>query len=194
LGVVPNYLTVEKREAYQPLSVGGKFKITAEGAFDYFEFALVAGLAGYDQATKEDPTWRQGLGGYARRYGARFGDQLSGNLFVGAVYPTLLREDPRYFRKGEGSVGHRALYALSRIVVTKKDSGSEGFNYSEILGNATAAGLSNLYHPADERSASETIGTWVLQLGIDAAGDEMKEFWPDLKRTLRGKHHPSGLQ
>jgi hypothetical protein len=187
LGVVPNYSTVENRTPYQPLTVGGKFKITAEGAFDCAEFGIVAALAGFDQATNEDPTWGQGFKGYARRYGARFADQLSGNIFVGAVYPALLHEDPRYFRRGEGGFGRRAGYALSRVVITKRDSGSEGFNFSELLGNATAAGLSNAYHPRGERSASETIGTWVTQLGIDAAGNEAKEFWPDIKRILHWK-------
>jgi hypothetical protein len=193
-GLMPNYVTVENGGAYQPLSVGGKFKLTAEGSFDYFEFVLAAGLAGYDQATNEDRSWGQGAGAYAKRYGARFGDQLSGNIFVGAVYPSLFRTDPRYFRKGEGSFGQRSLFALSRIAVTKKDSGGNTINLSEFLGNATAAGLSNLYHPADERSASETVSTWATQLVIDAAGNELKEFWPDMKQFLRRKRNSSAPQ
>jgi hypothetical protein len=99
------------------------------------------------------------------------------------VFPVLLHEDPRYFRRGTGSIISRAGYALSRVLVTHKDSGGRRFNYSEWLGNAGGVAISNAYYP-DNRTASEN-GTKLLTLvGTDAVSQVLKEFWPDIRRKL----------
>ena len=183
-GVMPNYLTVNGDEQYKPLTVKEKFKITAAGAFDYYEFGLVAVLAGIAQAENNDSVWGQGWGAYGKRYAASFGDQMFGNMFVGAVYPSILRHDPRYFRRGRGGFFRRSGYAISRVFVTQRDAGGQTCNYSEFLGNASAAALSNVYHPASERSFGDTADTFGVQLAIDAFGNQLKEFWPDIKHKV----------
>ncbi len=183
-GVIPNQLTVEGAKKVTPISVGEKFKLVAEGAFDPYEFFVVGVLAGIGQATNDTPSWGQGAKGFGIRYGTNFGDQIAGNFMVGAVIPSLFRQDPRYFQSGRGSFWRRSGYALSRVVVTRGDSGKTQFNVSEIAGNGIAGVISNAYHPASNRTFEQTTQTWATQLGVDAIGFELKEFWPDIRRKV----------
>jgi hypothetical protein len=185
--VMPNYLTVQNETQVKPLTVGQKFKITAEGTFDPYEFVVVGILAGIRQADNSSPGFGQGAAGYGKRYAAGFADQAIGNIMVGGVFPSILKTDPRYFQLGKGGFGHRFGYALSRIAVARKDSGGHTFNFSEFLGNGTATAISTLYYPAQDRSASSSLSNWGTQLAVDALGNELKEFWPDIHRKLSKK-------
>jgi hypothetical protein len=185
--VMPNYLTVENESQVKPISWKEKFSITARGAFDPYEFAVVGILAGIRQAENADPAFGQGMAGYGKRYGTAFADQVDGNMMVGAVYPTILKTDPRYFQLGKGRFVRRFSYAISRIFVTRTDAGRQTFNVSEFAGNATAIAISNVYYPAADRSFSQSFSSWGAQMGIDAFGNELKEFWPDIHRYLHRK-------
>jgi len=182
--VMPNFETVEGSPTAAPLTVGEKFALTAKGAFDPFEFALAGTLAGLSQAENGDPTYRQGAAGYGKRYAAAFADLAMGNFMSGAILPALLREDPRYFQLGKGTFEHRFAYALSRIFVAPTDAGHIEFNYSEFLGNAAAAGISNVYSSPEERTVGNTVGSFGGQLAVDMMGNELKEFWPDIRRKM----------
>jgi hypothetical protein len=185
--VMTNYLTVQNETQVKPLTVGQKFKITAEGTFDPYEFFIVGVLAGIRQADNSSPGFGQGAAGFGKRYAAGFADQAIGNIMVGGVFPSLLRTDPRYFQLGKGRFAHRFGYALSRIVVARKDSGGHTFNFSEFLGNGAATGISTLYYPAQDRSVSSSLSNWSTQLAVDALGNELKEFWPDIHRKIQKK-------
>ena len=186
--VLPNYLTVENSGKTPPLTTGQKFKLVALGTFDPVEYPYVGVLAGIDQAENADPSYGQGFKGYAKRYGAAFADTTVENFMVGAVFPSLLHQDPRYFQSGKGGFWHRAGFAASRIFVTRTDSGKRQFNYSEWAGSAIAAALSNTYHPPANRSALNSANIWLTQLWGDALSFEIKEFWPDIKRKLHHKN------
>jgi hypothetical protein len=194
--LMPNYLTVDNESEVPPLSWKQKFSITAKGTFDPYEFAMVGIVSGIRQAENAYPAFGQGMAGYGKRYGAAFADQADGNIMVGGVFPSLLRTDPRYFRLGRESYFHRFLYAVSRIFVTRKDSGGNMFNVPEFAGNATAIGISNAYYPASNRSVSSNLSNWGTQMSIDAFGNELKEFWPDIHHyLLRHKNkRPSSAQ
>ena len=186
---LPNYLTVENASNLPPLTTKMKFKTVAEGCFDPVEVVFIGTEAGIGQADNSDPTYHQGFVGYARRLGTDYADAIIGNFGTGAIFPTLLHQDPRYYQMGKGNAFRRIGYAAMRVVVTRSDtSGKTEFNFSEFLGNGMAAGLSNLYHPGPHTLASnaDVEGT---QIVIDALGYELKEFWPDLRRLLvRGRH------
>jgi hypothetical protein len=187
--VMPNFLTVENEARVKPLTWKGKFAITADGAFDPYEFAISGVLAGVRQAENAYPGFGQGFVGYAKRYGTAMADQVDGNMMVGAVFPSILHTDPRYFEMGKGPFFRRFTYAISRIFITRKDSGGNTFNFSEPVGNGVAIGISNLYYPAADRSVSSNLSGWGLQMGIDAFGNELKEFWPDIHRRITNRHH-----
>jgi hypothetical protein len=186
--VMPNYLTVESESEAKPVSWKEKFSMAAKGSFDPYEFTLVGIVAGIHQAADSDPGFGQGFKGYSKRYGAAFADQVDGNIMVGGVFPTILKVDPRYFRLGKGSFGHRLGYALDRILIARKDSGGHTFNISEFAGNAVAIGISNVYYPAADRNFSGNFSDWTTQVGLDAFGNTLKEFWPDIHQYLQQKH------
>jgi hypothetical protein len=186
--VMPNYLTVDGESQATPISWKEKFAITAKGAFDPYEFAIVGVVASIRQANNSYPAFGQGTKGFAKRYGTAFADQVDGNLMVGGLFPSILKTDPRYFRLGQGRVAHRFGYALSRVLVARKDSGERTFNISEFAGNATAIAISNVYYPAADRGFSSSFSGFTLQIGIDAFGNELKEFWPDIHGYLQRRH------
>jgi hypothetical protein len=197
--VMPNYLTVANESKAEPLRWRQKFAITAKGVFDPYEFAVVGILAGIRQAENAYPAFGQGVAGYGRRYGTALADQVDGNMMVGAVFPTILKTDPRYFQLGQGGFLRRFGYAISRVFVTRKDSGGSTVNFSEPVGNGAAIAISNLYYPPADRGFSSSLHDWGVQMGIDALGNELKEFWPDIHRRLAHKkkvtssESPSGL-
>lgn len=184
-GVLPNYRTADRSLENTTLSAKQKFTIASKDSFDYPLILLSGALAGIGQLTNENPSFGQGVEGYAHRLATNYADQAMGNLFTEGLFPAMLHEDPRYFRRGSdyGSPMKRAGYAISRVFVTKKDSGGTTFNYAEWLGNASAVAISNTYYP-DSRTASENTEKLVQQVGIDALSQVLKEFWPDIKHKL----------
>jgi hypothetical protein len=182
---LPNYLTVENAGKVPPLTVGEKFKLTAQGAFDYAEFAWYGMLAGISQARNSDHEYGQGAEGYGKRYGEALGDGAIENFMSKAVLPSLLHEDPRYYQLGKGRFWHRAGYAVSRVFITRTDTGQSRFDFSEILGSGSAAAISTYsYHPESDRNLSSIAEVWGAQIGYDALSCVAKEFWPDIRRKL----------
>lgn len=180
-GILPNYRTADNTQPFIPLATEQKWKIATKDTFDYPSYVLAAGFAGLSQLDNSNPGFGQGLKGYAKRYAAGIADQDIGNFMTEAVFPTLLHEDPRYFRKVTGTVKSRMLYAVERVIVSKNDKGNWQFNYSEWLGNGVVASLGNLYYP-NEKGFGSTMQRLVSQVGVDALSDVLKEFWPDVKR------------
>ena len=186
-GVLPNYRTANETAIYTPISAKQKFVIGLKDSFDYPLFLLAGAFAGLGQWTNENPSFGQGLAGYGRRLGTAYADQAIGNMMTESIYPTILREDPRYFRRGNGSKLGRTWYALSRVMVTRTDSGGMRFNFSEWVGNATGTAISNAYYP-DNRNVGANISKVCEQVGTDAISQVLKEFWPDVKRRFF-QHH-----
>ena len=187
-GVVPNYNAVnDPNHPFVPLTVGEKFMIAAHDGFDPFSWVTTALYAGVGQWQNQYPQFGQGSHGYAQRYGGAFTDGAIANFVSEAILPSLLHEDPRYFRLGKGSALHRIGYTISREWITRTDSGRERFNTSEIVGNLGAAALSNLYYPAQERSASETFEKFAVNIVSDAGFNVLKEFWPDWRHKFLHK-------
>ncbi len=180
---LPNFLTVENAENVPPLTAGQKFKLVARGIYDPMEFVLVGFVAGLGQASDSDPSYGQGAQGYAKRYGTAYGDNAIENFMAYAVFPSVLHQDPRYYQMGQGGFRKRAVHAISRVVLTRSDSGQTQFNYSELLGASSAAAISTYaYHPQSERSFGNVATVWGTQMGWDVATYLVKEFWPDLRK------------
>jgi hypothetical protein len=182
-GIIPNYRTYPVQQQYTPLSNREKFKITAQDAFDPGSFFLAGAIAGIALAANDEPTFGHGVAGYARYYGTSYGDLMIGDFMTSAIFPSLLHQDPRYFRLGTGSTRSRVWHAVRQIFWTRTDSGGHQFNYSEIGGNATAAAISNAYYPSN-RTAGDTFSRFGVQVGLDMAGNILKEFWPDVDRKF----------
>jgi hypothetical protein len=186
-GVIPNYKTAEEGAEFEPLTVKQKFTIATKDSFDYPVFVTTAFFTGISQLSGDNNSvYGQGVKGFVHRYGIEYADQTLGNFFPEAIVPVLFHDDPRYFRRAEGSVRSRLLYALSRMVVSKSDAGNWTFNSPEILGNIFAASVASTYHP-HERTAGDVLSEASNFWESDIAGNIIKEFWPDIKRHV-GKH------
>jgi hypothetical protein len=189
LGIVPNYRSSQTLQDYQPLSPGDKFKIASEDAFDRGT-VILGGIFGAEaQATNANRSFGQGAAGFGRYFGAAYGDLVIGDYMTEGVFPVLLHQDPRYFRKGQGSRWSRLRYAAGQIFFTHTDSGRAQFNYSEIVGNSAAVAISNAYY-ANNRTAGDAADKLGVQIGVDMASNILKEFWPDLQRKLRRHQKP----
>jgi hypothetical protein len=180
-GVLPNYRTAIVESHYVPLTNRQKMYIAYKDTTDYPTYFVSAAFAGLNQLDDSNPSFGQGMQGYGKRFGAEVIDQALGNMLTEGILPVWLHEDPRYFQMSEGTKTHRTFYAMSRIFVTKNDSGKSGFNYSEILGNAGATAFSNIYY-RDNRDAADNLEKFITQTGTDMISNVLKEFWPDIKR------------
>ena len=182
---LPNFLTLENAGKVPPLTTAQKFKVTVRSSFDYVEYFWYGALAGVAQAENNETSYGQGAEGYAKRFGLRFADGTIENFTTKAIFPSLLREDPRYFQLGEGGFWHRVRYAMGRIIITRTDSGHNRVNLSEILGSGTAAAISTYsYHPANDHDVGDVVTVWGSQVAYDTLSYVVKEFWPDIRRKL----------
>jgi hypothetical protein len=188
LGIIPNYRTSADLQHYKRLSPSEKFKLASLDTFDRGTVGLAALFAGESQLTNSNRAFGQGAAGFGRYMGAAYGDFVIGDYLTEAVFPTLLHQDPRYFRRGTGSGRSRLGYAIGQIFWTHRDSGGTQFNYSEIVGNSAAVAISNAYY-VDNRSAGEAVSKLGLQIGVDTASNILKEFWPDLERKFGRTQH-----
>jgi hypothetical protein len=188
--VLPNYGTVENAQELPPLRTGQKFRLATAGVFDWGAYPFNGILSGIAQARNDPKEWGQGWGAYGKRYGANFADNSIGTYMTTAIFPSLLHEDPRYYQRGSGRFGRRAYHAVNRLFITRTDSGHDHFNYSESVGNAVAAAISNIYHVPSDRTAARNASTFAFLILYDGMDNELKEFWPDIRRKVFHKNTP----
>jgi len=203
LGVVPDF-GVTNRQNASPLTPHEKFHLFVKYTFDPVTIGVVGVQAALSQSQNEFPAYGQGAQGYGKRFGASMADNVSASFWTGFAYPTLLKEDPRYFRLGEGGFGHRFLYGLKQQVVCHTDDGGRSFNFSNVLGSLTTGAVSNIYYPGntlirtipatstspaipvyeDDRGVVLTLSRTAVALGYGAIGGLFDEFWPDVHDRL----------
>lgn len=184
LGMAPNFAAVSAGERLQPLTAKGKFKLASADSFDYSAFVWVGILSVQSMGLRAYPEFGHGMAGYSRYYWHEFVDSVSGTYFTEAIVPVIRHEDPRYYTMEHGGFFRRMGYALSRVAVTRTDSGGTSFNFSELGGNAMEAGLANLYYPVEERGPRKTLENWGAQIESAALNNIFKEFWPDIRQHL----------
>ena len=176
LGVVPNYYVTVLPDA-APLDAKQKFKLALKTTVDPVTFLLTGAIAGAQQANDSFKGYGQGGEGYAKRYGADYADAVTSTFIGGAILPSILKQDPRYFYKGTGSTRSRLMYAIANAVICKGDNGRWQANYSNILGSLAAGGLSNLYYPPEDRNGPAlTFENAALGIGASAAANILQEF------------------
>jgi len=185
--IIPNFRTTATLAEYKPIKPSEKFKIAAQDTFDRGTFALAAAFAGESQLNNSDPSFGQGVKGYAHYYVTSYADFAVGNYMTEGIYPTLLHQDPRYFRRGKGSVITRLGYSAGQIFFTHGDNGRTQINYSELAGNSTAVAIATAYYP-DSRNVSDAVSQLGTQLGVDMISNILKEFAPDITHAFHHHH------
>ena len=184
MGVLPNFTAVDSNTLLPRLSTREKYSIAMHDSVDYSSFVLAGALAGEGLRSNATPQLGSGAGGFAQYYWRQFTDQAVGTFFTEAIIPQLTHEDPRYYTLGKNGFVKRAGYAISRTFITKNDAGHDTFNLSEIGGNFSEAGISNLYYPSEERGWNKTVKNFGTATAVTAAANVLKEFWPDLRKNV----------
>lgn len=175
-GVIPNFYVSYIPNA-APLASKQKFQLAWRSTIDPVNFAITGAIAGVQQANNTFSGYGQGAQGYGKRYGASYADFVIGTFIGSAILPSVLKQDPRYFYKGTGSVRSRVLYAIANSVICKGDNGHWQPNYSSIVGSLAAGGISNLYYPPQNRDGAElTLQNTFIGIGETAATNLLQEF------------------
>ncbi|MGC2160627.1 MAG: hypothetical protein WA634_01840 [Silvibacterium sp.] len=187
LGVMATFNMTNNKDAL-PLTSRQKFQLFFKGATDSWTIGLTAFSAGIGQAEDSPPEWQGGVEGYAKRWGAGYADSFDGNLWGNAILTSWWHEDPRYYRKGSGSFTSRAWWAAGSSFWCKRDKGTWGPNYANVIGNLIGGGIANIYYPPSQRGLEPTLehSATVTYYGI--LGAEVIEFWPDIANHYIKKH------
>ncbi|HLV87472.1 MAG TPA: carboxypeptidase-like regulatory domain-containing protein [Candidatus Sulfotelmatobacter sp.] len=192
LGVFPNYYV-----SYDPNAVAmshrQKFELAWKANVNPYSFGIAAAIAGIEQADNAFSGYGQGAQGYAKRFGATYADFFVGTLIGGAILPSVLKQDPRYFYKGTGTRKSRFLYAMANAVICKGDNGKWQPNYSSVLGSLAAGGISNLYYPAKNRNGlGLTFENALIGIGGSAFTSVFQEFFSRRLTPHAGEPSKSG--
>ena len=175
LGMIPNFYVSYTSDAVS-LSTKHKFELAWKSASDPITILGVGVLAGIDQAGDRWPEYGQGAQGYAKRFGATYVNVFSATFIGGAVMPSILKQDPRYFYKGSGSKKSRLLYAVASSVICKGDNGHWQPNYSNVIGSFAGAGIATLYVPASDRNGTFVLSSALIRLGETSLAGVLQEF------------------
>ena len=191
LGIVP--IPGVTNYHYAPaLTKGQKFELmilTYGTPFPYLSAGFQAGLS---QAFDNFEGYGQGASGYGKRFGSALLDGFNSGFFSNYFYPVIFKQDPRYFRLGEGSKKRRLGYVIEQEFVTKRDSDrTPVFSYSNVLGALTSGSISNAYYPQEERGFELTMSRTAVAIGWGMVGNFVLEFWPDITHHFR-KHAKQG--
>jgi hypothetical protein len=193
VGILPSF-NISYRSDAVSLSAGQKMSLAFRSATDPVAFAAAFLVAGYHEARDDDKGFGWGIEGYGKRSGAAYLDAFDGSMIGNGILPSILHQDPRYFRLGHGAVTHRVLYSLATNVICKHDNtGKWEPNYSNIGGNIISGAISNLYYPSGNSGVGQTITNGLTVTAEGGAGSIFQEFWPDISRKILHRDPTHGL-
>jgi hypothetical protein len=188
--IIPTYKVTESKTP-TALTPHQKLRIVLNDLTDPYTIGYTGLMAGIAQANNDFPSYGQGAAGYWKRYGAAYTDQAAAGWFGGFLIPSLLHQDPRYYRMGSGPFRKRFAHSLVRPLITYNDSDGKAFNWSGLLGSLASSGLSNTYYPEEERGVGKTFSRWAMGIPYSVIDHLVDEFGPDLEKKFFGKKRPS---
>jgi len=188
--VIPTFTITESKQPAK-LSPKQKLEIVVKDTIDPYTIGFTAVTAGIAQANNDMKGYGQGASGYAKRFAASYTDQASAGFFGGFLIPSVLHQDPRYYRQGSGPFASRFTHALIRPLVTHTDSGRRDFNWSGLLGSLAASALSNTYYPQEERGVGKTFSRWGMGIPLSVIDHLIDEFGPDLQHMVTPQRKPT---
>lgn len=196
-GIVDKLLSTKELphapSSYVPLTSRQKFQLFLRTTYSPYTFESAAFNASLAQAEGQWYGYGGGIQGWGKRFGATLADTEGRKFIQTYLLSSLLRQDPRYFPSHKEGIIPRGWYAATRVLVTKNDNGSTGFNASEILGALSMSSLQNAYYPRRDRGFLDTLGRFTGALTSDATSDILREFWPDVRQLFR-KHAPEKIK
>jgi hypothetical protein len=188
-GMIPDFEnTNDTPDNRHPLTVRQKYILALHQSFDASAHIGNAFQAGLQQWADGQPHFGEGWGAYGERFAAAEADQVTSSILIYGTLPSILHEDPRYFRQGKGSTVSRVWYAVNRTLVTRTDRGTSRFNNSEVFGQLISCAISTSYYPAQDRTVSRVFANWGVNLGGNSAYNVLSEYYPDVMRSLFHRH------
>jgi hypothetical protein len=184
--ILPTFSIADSKSARR-LSAGGKFRLFVKDKTDPFTIGWVAFDAGLAHANNDFPEYGQGAAGYGKRFGAGLANEAAGGFFGTFLFPSVLHQDPRYYRLGSGPFKTRLGHALIRPVLAHRDSGGRNFNWSGLLGSLATSSLSNAYYPEANRGVGATLSRVAMSVPFRMIDELVNEFGPDLENKMFGK-------
>jgi hypothetical protein len=184
--ILPTF-SVADSKSVRPLTTGGKFRLFVKDKTDPFTIGWVGFEAGLAQANNDFPEYGQGAAGYGKRFGAGLANETAGGFFGTFLFPSVLHQDPRYYRLGTGPFRKRLGHALIRPVLTHKDSGGRAFNWSGLLASIATSSLSNAYYPEANRGVGATFSRVAMSVPFAMIDELVNEFGPDVEKKMFGK-------
>jgi len=184
LGIIPNFSSVSADVKLPPQTPKQKLVLATKNSFDYSSFFVAAVQAGFAMDSKSYPEFGQGVEGYAKYYWHTLADTADENFMVGGVGPILFHQDSRFYTLGRGGFRKRSWYAVTRVLVTRRDNGNSTFNFSEIIGSGAAAGISTLYYPKQYQTWTKVGQKWLTSDLIDCFNFWWKEWWPSANKKV----------
>jgi hypothetical protein len=193
VGILPAF-NVSYRSDAVSMTAAQKMRLAFRSSVDPVAFGAAFLVAGYHEGMHDDVGFPWGIKGYGERSGAAYLDAFDGTMIGNGILPSILHQDPRYFRLGHGTTSHRLLYALATNVICKHDNtGKWEPSYSNVLGNLAAGGISNLYYPSNNSGVGQTISNGMMVTAEGGIGSVFQEFWPDISRKLFHRDPTHGL-
>lgn len=141
--------------------------------------------AGFEQGTDGNPKFGADSGAFGERLGAAFIRDAGMRFFVSSLFPVVLHEDPRYFRKASGRIVPRGLYAGEQALLTRTGTGKITPNYSDLLGHLAACALTLAYYPAPSANGRVVLEAWTTSIAGEAGNNLILEFWPSIAKHWR---------
>jgi hypothetical protein len=188
LDIIPNFQTTNEKPEYMPMTPREKYILAYHQTVDFSAHIGNLFQAALQQASNGQPHYGQGWGPYAQRFGAAEADQVTSAFFIFGFLPHVLKQDPRYFRRGQGSPWSRIFYAASRTVIARTDTGNSTFNTPQVLGQLLQQGISTAYYPPQDRSVNGVFQNWGINLAYNTAYNALKEYYPDFLRWVFHRH------
>lgn len=181
--------SIDPEETTKTLTPKDKLAFSfGEQASTYSAASMLFG-AGWEHLLDSNPKYGTNAEAFGKRLGVAAIRQTSQAFFTDGVFANVFHQDPRYYRKGSGSLRSRALYAGSRVVITRQDSGTSAPNYSLFFGHAATSALTMAYYPAASAKWSTTAGGYGFSMLANAFGNAVHEFGPDVTRIVFHRHN-----
>ncbi len=193
IGILPAF-NVSYRSDAVSLTAGQKMRLAFRSSIDPVTFGVAFLVAGYHEGMHDNVGFPWGIKGYGERSGAAYLDAFDGGMIGNGILPSILHQDPRYFRLGHGANSHRMFYAVAASFICKHDNtGKWEPNYSNVSGNIISGAISNLYYPPSNSGVSQAFTNGMIVTAEGGFGSIFQEFWPDISRKILHKDPTHGL-
>lgn len=189
MGILPSSPSTEEQAGkFKPLTAREKYELAFHNMYAPAGQLRIAVVQSINQGLDAAPHYGQGWGAYGERIGAGEANNVVFSVLRTGFLPHVFKQDPRYFRKGEGKIVSRSVYAFTTTLIAKSDSGRPVFNVSNVFGALLQQGIANAYYPGEDRTVARTFRRWGFSVSAKGGYNVLREFYPDIISNVFHRH------